>query len=445
MIFLGIPVYVLLFLGSCEEPDDIGMNLIESPVSTSGNTFSVAAYSVPEDSVPTNLSARNLLGFFNDPVFGSTRTSIFTEFRLTEDSLFLGDDPYLDSVVLELYYAGYYGNYTTKQNVRIYELNENFPEPEDGAFYSTLSIDHKETSIIDTLVRPIPDDSVSVGHHKYPPHLRIRLSDDTGDFGKKLINASGTEHFADNDAFREYFKGLYITVDDLPQDDEGAVLYFNLRITQAVASNSTIRLYYHLEGDTISRTWSFPASESKRATSIEQFDYENAHEYLKKQVVEGETSYGDSLLFLQSMAGINVFINFQETLDSLTKNQNVFVNKAKLIIPVDMDFSDENYYSEEDTPPPSRLYLLKKDKDGKLHHIEDSKFGYFGGQYDDDKKEYRMNITQHFQELLEDPESNYGMMLVIAESHSNANRVILKGPGRGENPLRLELIYTVLD
>ncbi len=445
LISLVTSVFTLMFFTSCEEPDEIGMDLVENPLSLSTEVYEVTAYSVPEDSVPTNFSTRNLLGFFNDPVFGSTRTSIYTEFRLTADSLFLGEDPILDSVVLELYYAGYYGNYTTFQNVKVYELSENFPEPEDGAFYSTLVLEHKETPVVDIDVRPTPDDSVAVGHHTYPPHLRIRLSDDTGELGKKLIDASGTEHFYDNDAFREFFKGLYVTVDMLPPDEDGAILYFNLLRAEAYESNSTIRLYYHQEGDTISSTWSFPASESKRATNAEQFGYENAHEYLKKQIIESETSYGDSLLFLQSMAGVNVFIDFQETLESLAKEENVVINRAKLIIPVDLDFTDENYYSEEHSPPPGRLYLLKKDEDGDLAHIIDSNFGYFDGWYDEDEKEYRMNITQHFQQLLEDPGSNYGMILVIAESHSNANRVVLKGPGREENPLRLELNYINLE
>jgi len=438
-----VPISMFLFFIACDEPDEIGLDFIDNPVGIETSGFKIEAYSIPEDSVPTNYSSRNLLGFRNDPVFGSKKASIYTEFRLLENDLYFGDNPILDSVVLELYYSSYFGDYTTMQNVRVYELSENFPESDDGAFYSSLTIEHKEFPVSDTLVRPIPNDSVPVGEHIFAPHMRIRLSDD---FGQKLIDGSDSqEHFADNTTFLDYFKGFHITVDELPAEEEGAILYFNLVRTGGLESNSAVRIYYHFEGDTVSSTRSFPVNEfAKRSTHIEYFDHENAHEHLKKQIIEGETTYGDSLLFLQSLAGANVFIDFpKDSLEHLSQ-KDVIINMARLIVPVDENFDVDEYYSE-DTPIPSKLYILKKDKDGEFFHITDGSYGYFGGGYDEDNNEYSINITQHFQELINDPASNYGMVLVITESHSNAQRVVLKGPGRQDNPLRLELKYTILD
>jgi len=434
LIIKFIPVYlVLLFFSACDEPDEIGMELIEETDTVNVIDFDLAAYTVPGDTVPTNYTERNLLGFINDPVFGSTKACIFTEFRLRETNLDLGEDPILDSVVLELYYSDYYGNYTTRQNVKVYELAENFPEQE--TFYSNFEISHMTEPIADTLVRPMPTDSVEVGEDMYPPHMRIRLSKD--DIGQKLIEGSGTEHFVDNEAFLDYFKGIHITVDELEPEEDGAILYFSLVRSGDLVSHSQIKLYYHFEGDTVSTTERFPIDDfAKRATNIDHYDYENAHEYLKKQVIDNETSYGDSLLFLQSMGGAEVFIDFPK-LDSLAK-EDVFVNSAELVVPVN---AEDEFYSDL-FPQPARLLLLQQNEEGELYHIPDSEFGYFGGRYDEDEKEYRIRITQHIQEVLKDPESHYGLTLINTQSHSNAYRLVLRGSGLEDNPLSLELKYT---
>lgn len=443
LLLIVFPVLILIFFFACEEPDEIGLGFIDNTVSINTSGLKVIAYSVSEDSVPTNYTKRNLLGYRNDPVFGSKKASIHTEFRLAENNLYLGDDPILDSVVLELYYSGYYGDYTTRQNVKVYELSENFPETDDNIFYSTLKLEHEPVPIADTLVRPIVKDSIRIGDFDLAPQMRIRLSEN---FGQKLIEGSNSrEHFADNVAFLEYFKGLYITVDDLQPNEEGAILYFNLVAADGLSLSSNIRLFYHFEGDTISSSRMFPISEfSNRSTYIDFFDHESAHEYLYSQIILGDTLYGDSLLFLQSMGGADVFINFpKDSLLSLAQD-NVVINMAKLIIPIDDQFGLEDYYSE-DTPITNNIFLLKNNEEGELSHIIDSHYGYYGGFYDETNKEYIINITQHFQDLLKNPDSNYGMTIVIADSHSNSNRVVLKGPGCTVNPLRLELKYSILD
>lgn len=440
-----LPVLAFIFFTSCEEPDEIGLDFIDDSVSITAYDFPVTGYSILEDSVPTNYSNRNMLGFRNDQdqVFGAKKTSIYTEFRLPDNNLDLGDNPELDSVFLVLYYSGYYGDYTTHQQVRIFELSENFPETDDDAIYSTLTLDHKEIPIADTLVRPDPKGEY-LNDEEDSPYLRIRLDKE---FGEKLVEQSGQEPFEDNSSFLEFFKGLYITVEDLESDEEGAILFFNMLGSGQFEQNSSIQLYYkhESEDEMVSTTRSFFVSEfSKRSTHIENFDYENAHEHLKKQVIENDTTYGDSLLFLESLAGVNIFIDFPHDSINELADKNATINMAELIIPVDENFDSDNYYSE-DTPIPGDIYLLKKDEKGELSHIEDSYYGYFGGSYDEDKKHYTINITQHFQEIVEDLDSNFGMVLVISESYNNAYRVVLNGSGRTDNPLRLKLKYTILD
>jgi len=440
LIYLSIILFIAV---ACEEPDEIGLNLIEDPEDLKSTDLKLTAYSTREDSVPTNYTAKNLLGFLEDPVFGSTKASIYCEFRLREDSLDLGENPVLDSVLLKLYYAdkGYYGNRFTPQNIKVYELSENFPQ-EKSTFYSTFELPFKAQPLADTIAMPLPDDDVPVGEgDTLSPHLRIRLSEE---FGQKLIDGSGTEHFANNEKFIEYFKGLNIRSARKFGDliDRGALLIFDILEPESFISKSTIKLHYHNDEDTLFRL--FSPNQQKRATHVE-FDRTEAHKYFKKQISEVTTptakEKGDSLLFLQSLGGSNIFLDFPE-LDSLAKEENILLNRAQLIIPVE---DSEKFYSEELLPPPDRLYILKNDKEGNLLHITDSNYPYLDGEYDEDKKEYRLNITQHFQEILDDPDSNYGMTLVISDAHSRASRVVIKGPGQQKERLRLKLDYSFLD
>ncbi len=440
-IKLLIPVYLLFSLNSCEEPDTIGVDLVEDPANISSSDINVVAYSVSGDSVFTNYSSRNLLGFRNDPVFGSTHAGIFAELRLEDENLDLENDINLDSVVLKLYYTedGYYGNYNTPQNIKIYELAENFPESEDGnqaLYYSTLELDHKPSSIVDTVINFAPNDSVMVDTSMQKPHLRLKLS---GEFGQKLISGIGTDHFENNDAFIEYIKGLYITVDALPENEDGAIFSFNLVNPETNISQSMVKLYYHEpDNNNNSKSLSFPVNENKRSTYVEH-SYENAHDLLRKQLIENDTAHGDSLLFIQALGGSNININFlNNSLDSLNE-KNVIINMANLIIPI-----EEHFYSA-DLPPPNKLFLLAKDEEGSLMHIIDNNYRYYGGDYDEENKEYSINITQHFQSLIDNPASNYGHALLFLDSHSKANRVVLKGPGQSDNNLRLELNYSIFD
>ncbi len=433
-------IYFLLFVGSCSEPDEIGMDFIEDTLDVEVLNIPVNPITIKGDSVPTNVSSRNLLGALNDPVFGTTTASIYTDFRLMERDINLGDDLKLDSVVLVMYYASeYYGDEGITYMIKVHELEEKI-ESEDGIFYSNFKYQYKENPAVEVLKHINPKDSVIVDSELVIPQLRINLPEE---FGERLLDASGTEHFADNEAFIEFFKGFYIRVSKQISSlqSKGLIAYFDLVQPTNLTSYSNITLYY-TSGDE-SKSQMFPISQnSNRLTSVD-ICYENANELLKKQIenngeIDGEVS--DSLIFLQSLSGVNILLEFPQ-IDSLAKEGNIIINKAKLILPVeDKDEFYLNYF-----PPPERILVLKREEDGDLSHIVDSNFDYFGGTYNEDDNKYEFNITQYFQELLENPESNRGVVLIPTRAHSNANRVVLRGPSHSKDPLKLKLLYTVMD
>ncbi len=438
-----IPAIVLplLLIYGCSEYDDVGLDLYhaDGPFEVrmeAVDTLTLKAMTVPDDSLAMSLGATNILGVVNDPVFGKTRAGIYTETRLPMNNLSLGDRPVLDSIHLVLVHTGdYYGRLQDFQNIKVYELAENFPEQD--TLYSNIEIPH--TSVLlnkerdGHFIRPAPEDSVLVDSVLQPPQIRIPLSDS---FGRKFINASGTYAFENVPGYLEAFKGLYIVPDE---DIEGMGSMFTIDMLHVLSS---IELYFHNEGDTVGSRVRFPVNEfAKRATAVTHFGYENAHESLRRQVFDLDQTVADSLLFVQSMGVTRVDIQIP-FLQEIADTPKLLINKAELVFPIAEGFSTE------ELPASNDLLLLRIDKDEKdLFLLDDFRIGrdYFGGMLSADETRYTFNITQYFQQVMDGHLENDGLALIAGGSAQDMSRVVLNGPGRTNNPMRLVIYYSVFD
>ncbi len=446
---LAFALIIMFF--SCDDADQVGLDLIDSPAYMfATDTITIRAVTVADDSVATSLGWLNVLGFLDDPVFGKSRASIFTETRLPLENLTLGDNPVLDSIHLVLAYEGrFYGVPQTYHTVKVYELTENFPE--EDTLYSNSIIPYS----LDLITQHpdgfrttfLPRDSVFVDGVKRQPQLRIPLSEA---FGQRFIDAIDTEAFENIPNYLDHFKGLYITVDDklegigsgIDPDPKGGMVLFNMP-----AELSSLELFYHSGDDTLSVAipvnrpmQRFPIDQiAKHFTHVEHFGYENTDRALKEQILEGNESYGDSLLFLQAFGLVRTditlpFINELEGKEWL-------INKAQLIIPVQEGY-ESSFFRE-----PQQLILLKHTEENGLEFLDDYMLGvdYFGGVYDANNNQYVFNISRYFQKLIDGDYQNDGLALLTARRQEMPGRVVLHGPGRTENPLRLEVFYTVFE
>ena len=429
-LFVSGFVFLLLTWQSCTEPDAIGLNLIEDQASLMiTDTISIAAYFEPDDTIPTNLGFQNLLGMMYDPVFGKTRASILTQFRLPVNDFSLGEDPVLDSVVLSLGYTGaFYGDLETFQTIRVFELTDDIPNADTLYNNQPLSVDQR--SLGQRLLRPAPTDSTLIDTLYFAPHFKMRLSDR---IGQKILDANGTEFFENTNNFLDYFKGIKITVAD--NFSEGGSI-FNINMY----SNYTyLGIYYHEASDTVpvSRNYRFYINDfTRRMTFVEHFGFEGSHPVITQQLNNpGQTN--DTLLFLQALGGLRTRIRLPY-INELSELSSVYINQAKLIIPVDTNFVTDNYYAARN------LILLQMSEDEELVALSDYNIGtsYFGGAYNEDLKQYEFNITQHLQEVIDGKLENADLVLLISGSAENAQRVVLRGPGRQENPMKLEIRYT---
>lgn len=429
---------------SCSDADQIGIDLIDSNAKLlTTDTLSVRAYSLPCDSVPTSISRQKILGVIDDPVFGKTRSSIYTEIRMEGTSMSLGSNPQLDSIHLVLKYAGtHYGNLSTPLTLRVYELSENFHD-QDTVLYSTNSISHVPDLITKDpngfLVQPAPRDSVMVDTILQAPQIRIPLSDV---FGQKFIDSNETEAFESIPAFLDVFKGLFITVDeDLSESSgsgdaslgKGSMFHIDM-----IHFRTSVELFY--SNDEKSSMIRFPINDfAKHFTRVEHFGFDNVFESLRAQIVDQDESWGDSLLFVQSLGHVRTKIELP-FLDEL-KEKSWLINKAELVAPVAEEYINDAY------PAFPQMLLLRYEEDGDLNLVYDYSIGldYFGGQFDETNNRYVFNITQYFQQLIDGTYPNLGVAMLSFQDHVNPGRVVLHGPGRNEGPMRLILYYTVFE
>ncbi|MFP4289139.1 MAG: DUF4270 family protein [Bacteroidota bacterium] len=437
-----------LFWQSCtSELDTIGQDLIDGQLDVNAtDTLTIKGVTQSEDSVPSSLAQRNLLGFYSDGVFGNTLAGIYTEAIPSSPSFDIAgernpEEILVDSVVLSLATVDYFGDPDAKLNINVYELSDTLPE---GTLYSNNVVEKFNNPINMQSDFDIPMDSIFLGNdtvNKTAPHLRIPL---TEEFARKFIdNPSTTQNLNSNDDFRGFFKGFYI--ESLPVNGMGALAFLDARLA---LSNMTI--YYKHDGDSIERRFTLPLNtpENRRYTYFNNFDYQNVAPEIQVQLDNEEAEISDSLLFIQSMGRFRVKVEIPFIDDFNLQQQEIAINSAKLIIPLDQEFLDDTLDIA------SALILLRgaegqdEQENSEFLSLVDQSLGsdYFGGNLDEDKMEYSFNITQHFQRVMDGTIENTPLYLRISGSVENAGRAVLKGPGRTQSSesMRVEIKYTKL-
>lgn len=438
LLVLGILVILTLF--SCKkDPYEIGIDLL--PPSDTLNvlmtdTCTVIAYSVRHDSIRTDESASFILGSIVDPVFGKSTAGFYTQFRLGSDSPDFGDNPVLDSLVLILYYNGYYGDTTTLQSIKVYEISEDLIL--DSTYWSNQRVATYSTLLASQSFYPHPTDSVTVSGETMAPHLRINLNKFSNYLGDKILYAP-TGALEDNNSLIAFFKGLQ--VETHPVNANGALVNFS-----GGSSTSCLKIYFHnSESDSLDYTFVIDES-AARFTYIDHNGYLDASPDLKRQMLNHDTTQGAEKLFLQGLGGVKLKVKFP-FMKKFANGHVIAVNDALLM------FSN----GETDTTfaPPPELTMFRQDSIGRISFLSDESEGtsYFGGTYNETERTYFFRITQHIQKVIQNEYSNsYDLIIQVNDPTlllMPPYRIMLNGtnpslPGALENRFRLKLVYTRL-
>ncbi|MEI6122464.1 MAG: DUF4270 domain-containing protein [Bacteroidota bacterium] len=426
-------VIVISVLGlSCNKNEELGMNVQpgENMLNvTFNNSMPIYAHTIKEDSVRTDETTLNLIGSIYDSVFGLTTAGMYTQLRLTTDNVNFGTGAICDSIMLSIAYSSFYGDTNTNLTLNVFEISDDFTLV--NAYYSNDRLGIYKNNLANINFMPKLNDSVKIDGSNYAPQLRVKLKNS---LGQKFIDASGTSYLANNTNFIDFFKGLYITTNPVSTSGttaKGVMLYFN-----ALSSLTKLTMYYHNDADTLA--YKFVLNDNcARFNTYDHHKFSVASSYLKQQIA-GDTVLGDSILYLQSMAGTRVKLKFPDVA-TLSTLGNIAVNKAELVIKADASNIDDTQ------TPPDRLSLAVINTDGTLSFLPDVAFGeaYYGGAYNTATNEYRFNITKYIQKaLLNDSFDDNGLYLVASGSAVRSNRVVLFGPKNSKGNMHLDIIYT---
>lgn len=436
MIFRNIPAALaflcLLTIASCKEPDGIGLDVLpageQMPIDWVDN-FTIEARTIVYDSVLTSRLTNYLVGDFGDPIFGRVKSDLYTQVRLGSVPFKPGAGAVVDSVILNIAYAGSYGNTSKLGGVMrfgVYKLTEDLMNLDDTSYYSTVSHEIDPLALAELDLRPDLLSKVVVGKDTLPPSLRIKLDNS---FGQEILNLS-EEILADNGEFVKNIKGIALKpINATMLDGNGSILYLNL-----ASQTSNVELYYHNNEDT--------SSINLRMTNAGSAHSYFEHEFstLINNAIADSTVTGATTLYVQSLAGLRIKLEIPD-LHELRNLGHVAINKAELVIPLDQTVVTKY-------PHPSAMFVTGINEKGGSAIVVDQfeSSDYYGGVYNSETGEYVFNLARHVQSIINSPEKpDYGLYVVNAGNSTNAKRGVFNGPQHPDKPMKLRLTYTIID
>ena len=408
----GLFIIACTTIFSCKDPDVVGLD-VQPPGDKINlvytDTALVRAYTVREDSLRTDEVSLYLLGSYTDSAFGRTDAGIFAQALLPSANVNLGMGLILDSLVLTLAYNGYYADTFPAQAFHVYRLTEDMHL--DSGYFSNKTFQYDPVEVGSVTLNPAPGDTV----------LRIPL--DTA-LGNELLQMAADSQLTTNSNFLTLFKGLYIKAD--PLFSGGGIFYFNL-----LSSQSGLRLYYQ-NATADSQSFNFVFSSGSARMTHFVHDYSTAT--FNQQLVD--STYADSLVYVQSMAGVKTKIRFPN-LKNFMADGIIAVNKAELEITV-IDNSDNRL------AVPPKLLVLGINAEGNPVFLPDQleTSSYYGGSFDGTNRKYKFNIARYVQNVLTGTSEDYGLYLAVSGGAVQATRAILGGATHPLYRMKLNLYYT---
>jgi hypothetical protein len=358
---------IFIFFAACTKitSTDIGTGLIPAvdSVITKDTFITVYAKNAGDTTIAPVLSQTHVVGYVNDPLFGSTNALINFQVSLPSSKFQFvtnADNVELDSVVLVLSYNGAWGDTNIvnplRLNVKEIKSDQSFVADSLLDAYGYLANYDNKTQFatydnpltaspaiiyptnLDNMVHVFEDSGVNM--------IRIRLNDD---FGKRLLfNYDTTNAYKSDSAFKTYLKGLQVYADT----NAGSNSLLKIGLAD---ENTKLAVYYNYHPE--------DSSSAVRDTSVKYFTVTTncAHSnYISRNRSTGQISNylpsdpstrNDELIFIQAGPGTYATINIDSGLNNF---RNCIVHRAELLMNQAEDASDLYL-----TPP--NLFLLAKD------------------------------------------------------------------------------------
>ncbi len=455
---------------------------IESDVVNSDNTtnfdtdvatYPVITYNKKIDPFQSNGLSANLLGFYNDPVFGTSTSNFVAQMVPSAFDPDFGDNVVLDSVVLTIPYfsAGIdtdedgnityrldsiYGDTPIKLSVfqNNYFLRGFNPDSEfndfqkyysNGATSETNSINPVELegqllyendsflpSADQIILTELDEEGLPVESGKLAPRIRVKLDNPNDVFWQELIfSKEGEPELSNQNNFINYFRGLYFKAEAVGVN--GTLMQLNFANTDA-----NITMYYTsdiddseaTDGETIAQEGVFTLNFSGNLVNI--FD----NNFIS--IPDGDAVNGDEKLYLKGGEGAMAIINLfngdnQGNSTEFTQFTNDFkegditkrlVNEAYLEFFVDQSIvqgqePDRIYLYDIGNNIPLIDYFIDQSVsdltiNAKIIHLEP--LVRVDDNPDGEGIKYKVRITEHINNLILRDSTNIKLGLVVTSN-----------------------------
>jgi len=414
---IGLFFLVFIVLFSCKKKEDNSvLGLDVQPENdlvgiTISDTSTVYMYTQKVDSVKSYNDQYKYLGSNQDPIFGRTDASIYTNFSISNNltNVSFGSNPVLDSAEMVIRFLGQAnGDTSTALNYDVYVLNNALVT--GTSYYSNNSI---------------PKANTKVG--SYYGKLKARngnvclIIKIDNNFAQYILQT--TSNLTNNTAFQNAYKGFYITTStsSLAGPGSGAIRRFDLD-----DDISGVNIYYHDGNSSSSKgqsfNFSFRGIDALRFNHITHNYVSGASLNLFDQITGGGTSdtlKGNSNIYLDCFGGTRTRV-YLPYLKNFTDSQVVSISRAELIIKVDEITSP--YSSQYGYPQNLALIACSSSGTEELvwDQLETTDFVKYGGNYDATNKQYVFNIARQVQKILNGTTTNYGFYLVNATPNKSS-------------------------
>ena len=396
----------------------LGPDVLLNGVTT--DTFYLATSVILEDSMITDNAANVVLGSYNDPKFWTFTSSFYTQLRLAGVNPNFGDPSTIvvDSFILGLEYAGYYGALNAQQ-FEVFELTDALSN--DSTYYQFSTKAYNNTNLIHAgkeTITPDPLNFTIIGDDSVQAQLRIPLDTNLAkQFIAEATNGSST--FASNTNFQSYFKGLLVQTNNGSQSvGQGGVFYFNLN-----DPGTKLTIYYRQGG--VEKTYDFLMN-----STCADFSHVNINRNgsAVEQVINNPSQ------------GLQEFY------------AQAFGVRAKVVIPGLNQFTENQLIHRAEIHLPIQFQLGSKYKPGSTVSFATKKTavsqGYINtgvlGVYSESKKEFSADLKSYVQAVINKDIENTGLIVSPRFFVNSAERIIFNGPNT-INKMRPKIIITYTD
>jgi len=408
----------LFILNSCKNQDTIGLG-VNAQTQVNGtmvDTSTIIVNTVKEDSVVTSGLTKLPLGYFQDPIFGTTESNLAASLSLPGATAYAlpSGTISIDSTRLVLRYSdGFYGDsVASSYKLNLYQLQEAYST--NTGYYGNKVWKVNPALLGSITFKARPHDSIKINNIikgkpdsliKVPSQIRVPI--DNNFIITNFFNASSAT-LASNSVFQNAVKGLYLTLDKTLSTGAGGTLM--------LSNTDSVNVYCKISNNGVIDTTTIKLPISQFAASI-------THTYSTTINAElANTTTSGNVFYLQGLAGLRTKISFPNLLanlrnDLLKSGEDIVLNRAELVIS-----AAPGSYTQFRPLPKITMYRLDIAhqrvllQDATPSDSRSQGVGSFGGFYSSKANQYHFIITAFLQDLLLKKTSDYGTFIAPVDT-----------------------------